>query len=160
MSTKPFEYRPLKTKAELISDPSKFLDDVKAYFAHCDSTREERELKNGDIRVREETPSILGLSQWLPCHINTLNRLLDDDTTQPEDKTLIDAQNQARDILAYVRQEIDLRLTRRSMDGDANDRVSAAMMARRGLIGEDKTNINLQISVAGASTSDVDEWSK
>ena len=159
----PFEFQPMRTKAELISDPQKLLEEVTAYFDYCESTRDERELKNQDIRIREVTPSILGLSQWLHCHRNTLNRLIDDPDSEmfpnltDEQK---EAHKKASDILAYVKQEIVLRLSTRALNGDAEDRVSQAMLARYGEIGEDKTNINLQISVAGASTDDVNEWSK
>ena len=156
----PFDFQPMRTKEQLISDPAKLLEDIKAYFESCDKSRDERELKNGDLRVREITPSVLGLAQHLHCHLTTLNRLLDEQDIQPNDKQLSDAQNAVCDILTYARQEMDLRLVTRAANSDANDKVSAAILARRGLIGEDKTNINLQISVAGASTSDVDEWSK
>lgn len=157
----PFDFQPMKTKEQLISDPAKLLEDIKAYFKQCDDSREERELKNGDLRVREITPSVLGLAQYLHCHRNTLTRLMDDnDDTSTWDKELLDAQNEVRGILAYAKQEMILRLATRAANSDANDKVSQAMLARYGEIGEDKANINLQISVAGASTSDVDEWSK
>lgn len=156
-----FDYRKLKTKEELISDPDKLVRDIAAYFKHCKDSREERELKNGDIRIREDTPSMLGLSHSIPTHMNTLNRLIDDDNAEvPQNKELIDAQNKVRDILAYTKQEIALRLQGRSMNGDANDRVSVAMMARMGLIGEDKANISLSITVAGADSKDIEDWSK
>ena len=157
----PFDFQPMRTKEQLISDPAKLLEDIKAYFESCDKSRDERELKNGDLRVREVTPSVLGLAQYLHCHRTTINRLMDeDDNTQPIDSELSDAQIEARDILTYAKQEMILRLVTRAANSDANDKVSQAMLARYGEIGEDKTNINLQISVAGASTSDVDEWSK
>ena len=157
----PFDFQPMRTKAELIADPQKLLDDVKAYFSYCESTREERELKNQDLRIREVTPSILGLSQWLHCHRTTLNRLMDeDDTTNPADDSLEDAQKQARDILAYVKQEIVLRLSTRALNGDAEDRVSQAMLARYGEIGEDKASVSLEIKVAGMSSAEIDECSK
>ena len=157
----PFEFQPMRTKAELIADPQKLLDDVKAYFDYCESTREERELKNQDLRIREVTPSILGLSQWLHCHRTTLNRLMDeDDTTTPMDDSLEDAQRAARDILAYVKQEIVLRLSTRALNGDAEDRVSQAMLARYGEIGEDKASVSLEIKVAGMSSAEIDECSK
>ena len=157
----PFDFQPMRTKAELIADPQKLLDDVKAYFSYWESTREERELKNQDLRIREVTPSILGLSQWLHCHRTTLNRLMDeDDTTNPADDSLEDAQKQARDILAYVKQEIVLRLSTRALNGDAEDRVSQAMLARYGEIGEDKASVSLEIKVAGMSSAEIDECSK
>ena len=157
----PFDYQPMKTKEQLIADPQKLLDDIKAYFDYCDQTRDERELKNGDLRVREVTPSILGLAQWLHCHRNTLTRLMDDnDDTVPKDTGLIDAQNTVRGILAYAKQEMILRLSARAINGDAEDRVSQAMLARYGEIGEDKTNVSLNITVAGMSSAEIDECSK
>ena len=157
----PFEFQPMRTKAELIADPQKLLAEVKAYFDYCESTREERELKNQDLRIREVTPSILGLSQWLHCHRTTLNRLMDeDDITNPADDSLEDAQRAARDILAYVKQEIVLRLSTRALNGDAEDRVSQAMLARYGEIGEDKASVSLEIKVAGMSSAEIDECSK
>ena len=157
----PFDYQPMKTKEQLIADPQKLLDDIKAYFDYCDQTRDERELKNGDLRVREVTPSVLGLAQWLHCHRNTLTRLMDDnDDTVPKDTSLVDAQNTVRGILAYAKQEMILRLSARAINGDAEDRVSQAMLARYGEIGEDKTSVSLEIKVAGMSSAEIDECSK
>lgn len=159
----PFEFQPMRTKAELIADPQKLLDEVKAYFDYCESTRDERELKNQDIRIREVTPSILGLSQWLHCHRNTLNRLMEDNEDNIQyslDNSLRDAQRAASDILAYVKQEIVLRLSTRALNGDAEDRVSQAMLARYGEIGEDKQQLGISITVSGASGADVESWSK
>lgn len=153
----PFDFQPMRTKDELISNPDKLLDEIKAYFESCDNSREQRELKNGDLRVREITPSILGLAQQLHVHRNTLNRLIDDTDNQVIEA---DAQKRVSDILAYAKQEMILRLATRATNGDAEDRVSQAMLARYGEIGEDKTNFSLQISVAGASTNEVNEWSK
>ena len=76
------------------------------------------------------------------------------------DSGMEDAQNQARAILVDAKHRIEQTMVQATLNGDAQDRLAAAMLARMGVIGEDKTNINLQISVAGASTSDVDEWSK
>ena len=157
----PFDFQPMRTKEQLISDPAKLLEDIKAYFSHCDKSRDERELKNGDLRVREETPSVLGLAQYLHTHRTTVNRLMDeDDSTQPIDDSLSDAQQKARDILTYAKQEMILRLAVRASNSDANDKVSQAMLARYGEIGEDKQNINLSITVSGASGEDVNSWSK
>ena len=156
----PFDFQPMKTKEQLISDPAKLLEDIKAYFANCDASKDKRELKNGDIRIREETPSVLGLAQYLHCHMTTLTRLLDNDPEIPKDSSLLDAQKAVCEILTYARQEMDLRLVTRSANSDANDKVCAAMLVKRGLIGEDKQNISLNVTVAGADSKDVDAWSK
>lgn len=151
----------MKTKAELIADPAKLSRDVAAYFQHCEDSKNPLQLKNGDIHIRQEYPTIVGLALWLKTHQNTLKRLIDEnDDTKPMDGGLEDAQNQARAILVDAKHRIEQAMVQATLNGDAQDRLAAAMLARMGVIGEDKTNINLQISVAGASTSDVDEWSK
>ena len=151
----------MKTKAELIADPEKLRQDVDAYFAHCESTKNPRELKNGDVHIRQEYPTIVGLALWLNTHTNTIKRLIDDtDDTQPMDSGLIDAQNQARAILAYARQRIEQVMVQATLAGDAQDRLAAAMLARMGVIGEDKTSVSLEIKVAGMSSAEIDECSK
>ena len=45
---------------------------VNEYFEICSKSREERELKNGDIRVREKTPSMVGLA----VHLGVTKQLL------------------------------------------------------------------------------------
>jgi len=151
----------MKTKAELIGNPEQLRSDVAAYFQHCEDSKNPRELKNGDVHIRQEYPTVVGLAIWLQTHTNTLKRLIDeDDNTQPEDSSLLDAQNAARAILAYARQRIEQTMVQATLAGDAQDRLAAAMLARMGVIGEDKTNISLNITVAGADSKDVDSWSK
>lgn len=151
----------MKTKAELIADTDQLQNDVDAYFQHCEDSKNPRELKNGDVHIRQEYPTIVGLALWLKTHQNTIKRLIDEnDDTKPMDSGMEDAQNQARAILVDAKHRIEQAMVQATLNGDAQDRLAAAMLARMGVIGEDKTNINLQISVAGASTNDVDEWSK
>lgn len=48
---------------------------VENYFEHCENTKEVRELKNGDTRIRQEQPSMIGLAVWLDVsrlYMNTL----------------------------------------------------------------------------------------
>lgn len=151
----------MKTKAELIADPDKLRQDVELYFKHCEDSKNPLQLKNGDIHIRQEYPTIVGLALWLKTHRNTITRLIDEsDNTEPLEDWLKDAQIEARGILIDAKHRIEQAMVQATLNGDAQDRLAAAMLARMGVIGEDKTNINLQISVAGASTSDVDEWSK
>ena len=151
----------MKTKAELIADPDKLQNDVDAYFQHCEDSKNPRELKNGDVHIRQEYPTIVGLALWLKTHRNTITRLIDEsDNTEPLEDWLKDAQIEARGILIDAKHQIEQAMVQATLNGDAQDRLAAAMLARMGVIGEDKTNISLQISVAGASTNDVNEWSK
>ena len=151
----------MKTKAELIADPEKLRRDVDAYFQHCEDSKAPRELKNGDVHIRQEYPTIVGLALWLNTHTNTIKRLIDeDDDTAPMDDSLIDAQNQARAILTYARQRIEQTMVQATLAGDAQDRLAAAMLARMGVIGEDKASVSLEIKVAGMSSAEIDECSK
>lgn len=151
----------MKTKAELIADPEKLRQDVDAYFQHCEDSKNPRELKNGDVHIRQEYPTVVGLALWLKTHRNTITRLIDDnDDTEPIDSSLIDAQKQARGILADARTRIEQTLVQATLNGDAQDRLAAAMLARMGVIGEDKANISLEIKVAGMSSAEIDECSK
>ena len=151
----------MKTKAELIADPEKLRQDVDAYFQHCNDSKNPLQLKNGDIHIRQEYPTIVGLALWLKTHRNTITRLIDEsDNTEPLEDWLKDAQIEARGILIDAKHQIEQAMVQATLNGDAQDRLAAAMLARMGVIGEDKSNISLQISVAGASTVDVDEWSK
>jgi len=151
----------MRTKAELIADPEKLRQDVDAYFQHCEDSKSPRELKNGDIHIRQEYPTIVGLALWLKTHQNTIKRLIDEnDDTLPEDMTMLDAQNQARAILVDAKHRIEQAMVQATLNGDAQDRLAAAMLARMGVIGEDKASVSLEIKVAGMSSAEIDECSK
>lgn len=151
----------MKTKAELITDTDKLRRDVDAYFQHCEDSKNPRELKNGDIHIRQEYPTIVGLALWLKTHRNTITRLIDEsDNTEPLEDWLKDAQIEARGILADAKHRIEQAMVQATLNGDAQDRLAAAMLARMGVIGEDKANVSLSITVAGMSSAEIDECSK
>ena len=147
----------MRTKAELLSDIPKLQQDIDNYFAKCDASREERELKNGDIHIRQESPSILGLAQYLRVHRNTLTRLIDDATASAtadnDDNELVDgedAQSVIRGIFTYARQEIELRLYNRGINGDASDKIAMMQLARLSGV-EDSNVVKVVVQVEGAA---------
>lgn len=156
----PFDFQPTRTKAELTADPQRLLEEVKAYFDYCESTRDERELKNGDIHIREKTPSILGLSQYLHTHRNTITRLIDDakeDNTEGGEAS--DAQSLIRGIFTYARQEIELRLHDRSMDGDAQDKIAAMQLSRLSGDSDGANIVKVVVQIEGGTGYDP-KWGK
>lgn len=52
-------------RAALQLTPEQLSKEVDAYFLHCESTKEVRELKNGDIKIRQQWPSMPALALWL-----------------------------------------------------------------------------------------------
>ena len=53
-------------------NPETIEQQVQDYFKHCEESVEIRELKNGDKRIRKESPSIIGLAVWLDVDKGTI----------------------------------------------------------------------------------------
>ena len=133
---------------------------VDEYFNYCHSTREERELKNGDIRVRQVLPSMVGLAYYLGIDDNTLYSYLNGNYSKDPD--LKEVTDKFKVILARAKQRMELELLEAASNGDVNDRVAMARLAKFGY-GE-KHNLesknDIKITWPGISDDDFITYSK
>ena len=133
----------MNTKPTSFDNPEELQERVDAYFQHCEDSKTVRELKNGDIKIRQEFPSMVGLARWLGVHKDTLSSYilgedkvsLDDDTNKRISATLIGA-----------RDEIKRNYIQSSMSGDADSRIAGMLLTAMGeTTPESSTTVNVII---------------
>ena len=119
----------MKTNDTAFKDPEELRKKVDAYFQHCEDSKTIYELKNGDIKIRQEYPSMVGLALWLGVHKDTLSSYilgedkvsLDEDTNKAISATLICARDRIKK--SYIQS---------SMSGDADPRISGMLLTAMG----------------------------
>ena len=133
----------MNTKPTCFNDPEELQKKVDAYFEHCEGSKKVYELKNGDIKIRQEFPSMVGLARWLGVHKDTLSSYilgedkvsLDEDTNKKISATLICA-----------RDEIKKNYIQASMSGDADSRIAGMLLTAMGeTTPESSTTVNVII---------------
>lgn len=133
----------MNTKPTSFDDPEGLQERVDAYFQHCEDSKTVRELKNGDVKIRQEFPSMVGLARWLGVHKDTLSSYilgedkvsLDDDTNKRISATLIGA-----------RDEIKRNYIQSSLSGDADSRIAGMLLTAMGeTTPETSTTVNVII---------------
>ena len=152
-------------------DPVELARNVDEYFANCEASRTERELKSGDIRVRQTLPSFVGLANYLGVAKSTLQLYADGkyDLTAEQlqeiaDKHDIgpeDIQNYSA-VLARARDRIEQTVLTAAINGDTDSRIALAMLAKFGYSTKVETESKAVLSVQweGAALSDIDAWGK
>lgn len=59
--------------------PVELRERIDAYMAHCEESKEIRQLKSGDVRIRAQWPTVIGLCNWLDISKPTYYKALDGD---------------------------------------------------------------------------------
>ena len=138
----------------------KLQKDIDAYFRHCEESKSIRELKNGDLRIRQESPSIVGLANWLNVDKSTIYRYLN-----REDEVLKthghneNTYNLICDILTQAKQRIEKAILDRTTDGDCDPRIGQMILTHFGYDSAQKEPTAITVTVAGLSDQ-AKEWSK
>ena len=133
----------MKTKDTLFNNPLELQDKIDAYFQHCEDSKKVYELRNGDIKIRQEFPSMAGLTVWLGCSRDTLYSYinLEDKASQDEEVT-----KQISDTLLNARERIKKSLVQASMSGDADSRIAGMLLTAMGETApESSTTVNVVI---------------
>ena len=138
------------------TDPDDLALRVDEYFQHCEDSRSERTLKNGDIRVRQESPSMIGLAVWLGCSTETLNSYIRGDDKSKQ--IPVDIYNNISATLTRARDRCAASLAQRATDGDCDSRVAALLLNSYGVVPKAEINTRTTVIIEGASDADVDEW--
>lgn len=145
-----------KKGAPAFVDPVELEQRVEAYFAHCAASRREITLKSGDVRVREETPSILGLALWLEVDRDTIYSYINKEPCRTLDE---DIYNTISGTLARAQRRCEAALALRALNGDCDPRTAALLLTAYGYATKAETEQRVTVSVTGAA-QDAAEWSK
>ena len=113
-----------------ITDPEELKKKVQAYFDHCHATEKVYDLKNGDIKVRKQFPTMTGLANWLGIGRDSLYRY----TNGEENTAGYDADNikAISDTLLHAKQDIADELMQAAISGDADSRIAGMLLTAMG----------------------------
>ena len=112
------------------SDPKELKQQVDAYFEHCKNSKKIFKLKNGDIKIRQQFPTMTGLAVWLNCSRDTLYSYIN----QEEKPDSLDSGTlkQLSDTLSHARNRIAEELMQASMAGDADAKIASLLLNAMG----------------------------
>ena len=146
--------------------PEELAKKVDEYFAKCEASKQARELKSGDVRIRQELPSFVGLAVHLGVAKSTMQLYADGKyDTGNSDNT---ADNGSEDIQSYsailarARDRIELETLNAASNGDTDSRITLARLAKFGYSTkiEQDTKAELTVRWEGVDTSDIEVWGK
>lgn len=121
MNTKPFKF----------TDPVELQEKINAYFKHCEESKKVYDLKNGDIKVRQEYPSMAGLSLWLDVDRSTLYNYMNEEYNA-NDGIGEECNKQIIHTLLRAREHIKQSLVQASILGDADSRIAGMLLTAMG----------------------------
>lgn len=151
--------------------PAELAKKVDEYFAKCEASKQARELKSGDVRIRQELPSFVGLAVHLGVAKSTMQLYADGKYDMPcsstgnSDNT---AGNGSEDIQSYsailarARDRIELETLNAASNGDTDSRITLARLAKFGYSTKVETESKTELTVKweGVDTSDIEAWGK
>lgn len=150
-------------------DPVELAERVEAYFAKCEASKDVRELKNGDIKIRRELPSFVGLAVFLGVAQPTLRLYADGKYDSQQDGIQDNEQNERYNerytetysaVLARARDRMELAVVEAASNGDTDSRITLARLAKFGYSTkvETESKATLTVQWEGARLDDVKEW--
>lgn len=157
--------------------PKELAEKIDGYFIQCEQSKSTRELKSGDIRVRQQIPSMVGLAVYLGVGKSTLydyaegkydKRISDSDIDSSSDgeysrnseyTEYIDTYSE---VIARARDRIELATLDAASSGDMDGRVALSRLAKYGYSTrvESESKATLTVQWEGVSTDDVREWGR
>ena len=148
------------------TSPEELAKKVDEYFAKCEASKQARELKSGDVRIRQELPSFVGLAVHLGVAKSTMQLYADGkyDTGNSDntaDNGSADIQSYST-ILARARDRIELETLNAASNGDTDSRITLARLAKFGYSTKVETESKAELTVKweGVDTSDIEAWGR
>lgn len=140
------------------NSPQELSEKVDAYFLKCEESKDIRELKSGDIRIRQELPSVVGLAVYLGVSQPTLSLYSAgkyDNNSETDTETY-------SSVLARARDRIELESLKAASNGDTDSRIALARLAKFGYSTkvETESKATLTVQWEGASLDDINMWGK
>lgn len=131
------------TKPPAFKDAEDLQRKIDQYFAECEASQYARELKNGDLKIKQKFPSMSGLSVFLQVDRDTLKSYLN----QEKKESLSDDElKQISATLINARERVKENLIQASLSGDADAKIAALLLTAMGETQpEEKTTVNVII---------------
>ncbi len=146
---------PLKPRFNSAEEIERLAD---AYFAHCESSRVELPLKNGDVRVRQTFPTMIGLAQWLGISKAVLYRYLDKTALSENSPVSQEEQQRMSDAIACARDRIESTLLQAAAEGSIEPRTAQLLLNSFGYAKQADTETAVTVRIAGAA-QEAESWS-
>jgi hypothetical protein len=134
------------SKHLVFPDPDKLQRDVDAYFAHCDESRREYIMTAGDVRVRQEYPSMIGLAVWLGVCKDTLYTYIAGEDRPTVDPVIYD---KISSILSHAKDRVEQSTLQAAATSDYNPKIAGLVLGRLGYTGQPDTEIGVTIKIEG-----------
>jgi len=139
------------------SNVDKLSKDIDDYFKHCEDSKSIRELKNGDLRIRQESPTMVGLANWLDVDKSTIYYYLNGERGKEVHSE--ETYNAIVATLSRAKQRIEKGLIQRSLDGDCDPRIGGMLLTSFGYNDGEKQPTAVTVTIAGLPDQ-AKEWSK
>jgi hypothetical protein len=125
------------------TDPEALSEKIEEYFERCESSKKVYELKNGDIKIRQEFPTMSGLAVFLGVTRDTLYSYMNGESKTGNSE---EVSKSISDTLSYARQRVATYLSQCSLAGDADAKIASMLLTAMGeTTPESSTTVNVII---------------
>lgn len=125
------------------TDPKALSEKIEEYFERCESSKKVYELKNGDIKIRQEFPTMSGLATFLGVTRDTVYSYMNGEQKSGNSEEVT---KQISDTLSYARQRVATYLSQCSLAGDADAKIASMLLTAMGeTTPENNTTVNVII---------------
>ena len=125
------------------TDPEALSEKIEEYFERCESSKRVYELKNGDIKIRQEFPTMSGLATFLGVTRDTVYSYMNGEQKSGNSEEVT---KQISDTLSYARQRVATYLSQCSLAGDADAKIASMLLTAMGeTTPENNTTVNVII---------------
>lgn len=137
------------------TNPDDLEQKVDLYLKHCEATKQKLDLKNGDKKIRQELPTMIGLANWLGVSRDTLYSYMN-----RESKTGISDEYIERfsDTLSRARGRMEEALLNAALCGDVEPKAAGLVLYSYGYTAKDAENPVLTVRIATDKDQDVKAW--
>lgn len=152
------------------SDPVLLEKQIEAYFDACEASKQVFSLKNGDIKIRQTFPSVVGLALSLGVHKDTIYSYINEepkshlkemsDSSGSSDGDYDSLQNRISDLLSRARDRIEVSTYGAVASGDFEPRLGSMIMGNFGYAKPEDDSKAVKILVQAANSSDLSDYSR
>ena len=125
------------------NNPEDLKQRVEEYFSRCENSKKIYSLKNGDIKIRQEFPTMSGLAVYLGVTRDTLYSYMNGESKTGVGEGVL---KEISDTLLYARQRVATSLSQCSLSGDAEAKIASMLLTAMGeTTPESNTTVNVII---------------
>ena len=111
------------------NNPEELKQRIEEYFDRCEKSKKTYELKNGDIKIRQEFPTMSGLAVYLGVTRDTLYSYMNGESKTGVEGNVL---KEISDTLSYARQRVATALSQCSLSGDAEAKIASMLLTAMG----------------------------